>query len=164
MLEQNLGLDFLCLSENLRLRGVPPILLFATGHEAQGIPFTPANQRGCQLRFLPGLEQCGHTTAQFRKTRMTPGSPEPVGRISVIRFAAVKNSMQITAVRSLDALCNFVRRIKMIVPKQYQASNEFRRCSGQIGVSEEIGKPGVNFFDGQDTGPRAGPQLGEPGQ
>lgn len=85
---------------------------------------------------------------------MFADAPEPIARVHVVGFAAVKNAVKQTAILVFDVLGDCMRGFEMIVPEQDGGMGEFACQTRGFG----FGKCGLNlcidFGDGHGGGAR----------
>src|SRR2546425_12986332 len=90
---------------------------------------------------------------------MIADSMKPISGVAVVRLAPMHDAVNESAVRSLDALGNRMRLIKMIMPKIHDRANELLGDSRQASLTKDRFKAAIQFGKSRNTDSRAGAKF-----
>jgi hypothetical protein len=156
-LEQNLGLYALDFDQELALRisGRPADKASASVDERQWGPGVPRNELVTQAALAASLQQSAGAVSQHRKNRVLSRAPEPIGRVTVVRLAAMDDSVNYRAIGVLNGLRDPVGGFNVIMPKQHNRADERFVFARQVcGFKKGVQLPVQGEFR-QNAGARA---------
>jgi len=119
------------------------------------------NQLLLQSLVRERSERRFHVPGQFGKSSMLPGSTEPIGGISVIRFPAVHDAVDEGAVGVIDSLGNRVSRVEVVVPQEDKSPGKLLLVAGKCCTRRKALDLRAQRSFGFHVRARSGPQVSQ---